>query len=31
MTLRSLAMLFLRVGNLRRGDAITALLQRELV
>jgi chromate transporter len=33
MTLRSLAMLFLRVGNLTfgGGDAITALLQRELV
>jgi chromate transporter len=33
MTLRSLAALFLRVGNLTfgGGDAITALLQRELV
>ena len=33
MTLRSLATLFLRVGNLTfgGGDAITALLQRELV
>jgi chromate transporter len=33
MTLRSIAMLFLRIGNLTfgGGDAITALLQRELV
>jgi chromate transporter len=33
MTLRALALLFLRIGNLTfgGGDAITALLQRELV